>query len=338
MSSLKVLESFSLSGKTALVHNAYETYGREAAEGLLAAGANVFLSGADAERINALAEDISKETGYEPAGVLICQQGTIKAAKGLVADLRAHTPALDILVYAEPELPLTGWSGHSFEKLFNILKEVQVGLMLTVQQVGMFMAGLTDQVDSDDPEQYEAVLAQAVNMIPADGAVPFGKFDGGAVIFLTDYKSLIAPDPYNYISVEEESGDPETAVPLPKPCADETAASLTDLRPGETMAAPDMWRSDFNLLEGYVKGGFVNYTRQIAGFLGHWNIRANTLAFAPFAGETDEFFAAKYKRHTHLKRLTTAEDVRSTVVFLASEASSLMTGLTVPVDGGYTVK
>jgi len=37
-----------------------------------------------------------------------------------------------------------------------------------------------------------------------------------------------------------------------------------------------------------------------------------------------------------MKRLGRPEEVASVVVFLASEAASLMTGAVVAVDGGYT--
>jgi len=95
---------------------------------------------------------------------------------------------------------------------------------------------------------------------------------------------------------------------------------------------------DFSLTYGFVKGSYVNYTRQAAGYLGEHNVRCNCIAFAPMYDEESEGFSKAFIRHSHLKRMTSAEDIKAAVVFLASDASSYITGVTLPVDGGYTAK
>ena len=102
--------------------------------------------------------------------------------------------------------------------------------------------------------------------------------------------------------------------------------------------APEQMAADYSLTYGFVRGSLVNYTRQAAGYLGEHQVRCNCIAFAPAQGSVSQGFADAFTRHAHLKRLTTAADIRGAVVFLASDASAYVTGVTLPVDGGYTAK
>ena len=44
------------------------------------------------------------------------------------------------------------------------------------------------------------------------------------------------------------------------------------------------------------------------------------------------------KSNKNLKRLAEPADIAAAAVFLASDAASYITGVTLPVDGGYTAK
>jgi len=101
---------------------------------------------------------------------------------------------------------------------------------------------------------------------------------------------------------------------------------------------PELYQRDFSLLRGYVRGSCVNYVRQAAGFLGEHGCRCNALAFAPMAGKQPQAFEDAFVAHNQIKRLATAEDIAAAVTFLASDASAYITGITLPVDGGYTAK
>ena len=51
---------------------------------------------------------------------------------------------------------------------------------------------------------------------------------------------------------------------------------------------------------------------------------------------TNPLFAETYSRHTQLGRLAELDDIKGPIAFLVSDASAYLTGLSIPVDGGYT--
>ena len=96
--------------------------------------------------------------------------------------------------------------------------------------------------------------------------------------------------------------------------------------------------TDFSLVKGFIQGGNVNYARQASNYLAEHGCRCNTLALAPMEGTIPDGFASQFIRHAQVKRLLKAEDITNALIFLASDASAYITGITLPVDGGYTAK
>ena len=98
-----------------------------------------------------------------------------------------------------------------------------------------------------------------------------------------------------------------------------------------------------NMTYAAIKGGITNLTRAMASYYGQYNIRINTLCPGGLKGHVagksdtqDPVFIKQYSKKTPLKRLGYPEEVASTALFLASEASSYITGATIMVDGGWT--
>lgn len=94
----------------------------------------------------------------------------------------------------------------------------------------------------------------------------------------------------------------------------------------------------FSFVKGFISGGVVNYARQASNYLAENGCRCNALALAPLEGTCSEEFKIAFTRHNQAKRLADAEDIASAVIFLASDASKFITGVTLPVDGGYIAK
>lgn len=87
------------------------------------------------------------------------------------------------------------------------------------------------------------------------------------------------------------------------------------------------------------KGGIINFTRFIASYYGHANVRCNCLSPGGFrTPDHPEDFVRQYSDRTFLGRLANDTDLMGAVVFLASDASSYITGANIPVDAGYTAK
>jgi len=91
---------------------------------------------------------------------------------------------------------------------------------------------------------------------------------------------------------------------------------------------------------GPAKAALLQLTRHLAADLGPLRIRVNALVPGPFprpqVQSADPAFAARLAAKTMLGRLGEAHEIAGPVQFLASPASSFVTGSTLCVDGGWT--
>lgn len=86
------------------------------------------------------------------------------------------------------------------------------------------------------------------------------------------------------------------------------------------------------------KGGMINLTRYFAGVFGPGGVRVNCVSPGGCFNHQPEPFLQRYNRRAMLRRMADASDLSGAVVFLLSEASCYVTGVNLPVDGGYTAK
>lgn len=89
------------------------------------------------------------------------------------------------------------------------------------------------------------------------------------------------------------------------------------------------------------KGGMLNLTRHYASLYGPKKVRVNVVSpggiYNPEKPQAAPFLE-RYGRMTMLGRMAEAREIGGAVVFLLSDAASYVTGINLPVDGGYTAK
>ena len=90
------------------------------------------------------------------------------------------------------------------------------------------------------------------------------------------------------------------------------------------------------------KGGVVNLTRALAAEWGKYGITVNAICpgyfYTPLTQETldSEFFQQNARTMIPEERYGNEGELDTATIFLASPASSYVTGVNLPVDGGYT--
>lgn len=94
------------------------------------------------------------------------------------------------------------------------------------------------------------------------------------------------------------------------------------------------------------KAAMLAFTRYVASFWGQHGIRANAILPGPFSNiedrgpnsvRDDDFFIDRLKERTCLGRIGRPAELAGCLLFLASDASSYMTGQALAVDGGWTI-
>ncbi len=86
-----------------------------------------------------------------------------------------------------------------------------------------------------------------------------------------------------------------------------------------------------------LKGGILQMTRHLAVYWGKDRVRVNALSPGPFPSPAaPREMVDRLIQKSPMGRMGTPEELKGAIVFLASEASSYMTGQNLVIDGGWT--
>ena len=122
----------------------------------------------------------------------------------------------------------------------------------------------------------------------------------GSIVNIASHYALVSPDPSFYTHIKSE-------VPFLKP----------------PMYGPS-------------KAALLQLTRYMAVLWGKYKVRVNSISPGGVFNSQDPKFVRKYSARVPLGRMAEREDLGGPLVFLASEASSYVTGANLVVDGGFT--
>jgi NAD(P)-dependent dehydrogenase (short-subunit alcohol dehydrogenase family) len=124
---------------------------------------------------------------------------------------------------------------------------------------------------------------------------------GGSIVSIASMMGMVGPNPHNYTG---------------------TAMS----------AMPDYF---------FHKAGMINMTRFYASYFGLKKVRCNAVSpggiYNPASPQADAFLE-RYNKMTMLGRMANPDEINGAVIFLLSDAAAYITGVNLPVDGGYTAK
>jgi len=257
-----VLEKFSLKGKVAIVTGGAGLYGRCIVEGLVEAGAYIYIASRNVKNCEKLAEEL-RSKGYGVSGAELDQTDTESIIR-LKDRIIAEQGKIDILVNNAVLRPMKGPDAPIEE--FDLSMKVNATGVVNITRI----------------------IAEEMK-----------KRKAGVIINISSIYGVLGIDPYLYEG--------------------------TDMGLG----APDYF---------FHRAGIINLTRYYASLLGQYNIRVNCISPGGLFNNQHPEFLKRYNRKTCLGRMANTEDIKGVVVFLASDASSYITGENIMMDGGLSVK
>ncbi len=133
----KVLETFHLSGKTAVVTGGAGLYGRQIAEALAEAGARTFMASRNRDKLEAQAEDFRK-AGLDVTAMEL-DQGSEQSVNRLLQQVIGEAGGVDVLVNNAVLRPMADWSSPAAD-FAGSMQVNATGIFMMTRAFGEHMA------------------------------------------------------------------------------------------------------------------------------------------------------------------------------------------------------
>lgn len=185
-------------------------------------------------------------------------------------------------------------------------------------------------VDLSDPSALEKTLAPLVKEAPID--------------VLINNAAIYPSKPFEDFSLDEMRRVHAVNVEAALICTQAVLPAMREQGWGKIINITSITLSGgWENLAPYVqsKGALVGLTRAWAREFGKWGITCNAIAPGAFPTDAEKIHPnpEEYTKfvldHQSLKRRGTAEDIASSILFLATDASAFISGQTIAVDGGW---
>jgi len=189
-----------------------------------------------------------------------------------------------------------------------------------------------------------ATIADVARRADVDGLVQGIVAKWGRIDILVNNAGILRIAPLENIS--EERWDETLAVHLKGTfnCTQAVLPFMKQQRKGKiiNLAAPSALRGSYGVADyAAAKGGIIAFTRNAANELKAYNIQVNCILPGYYETELTTALRNDPERYAYFQSRIPAgrwgqpSDLKGTVIFLASRASDYVTGVNLPVDGGY---
>ena len=85
-----------------------------------------------------------------------------------------------------------------------------------------------------------------------------------------------------------------------------------------------------------IKAGIINYSRQLAVYYANKGVRINCVSPGGVLNNQESAFIKNYDNAVPIGRLANPDEIAAPIFFLSSDDASYITGVNIPVDGGWT--
>ena len=232
-----------------------------------------------------------------------------KFIKNLVKEYNLTKEIINKIKFVKCDITNKKQIDKSFKKIRSNLKNLKVLIN---------NASLVKQVGNDDlRDTYKPFLQMKQNdwedffsvdltgtLLVTQKCIPFlRKNGGGSIINISSTYGILSPDQRIYESLSPKNSKQKIEKPI-----------------GYSIS----------------KSGVLNMTRFLATKFAEDKIRVNTLTLGGVYDNNPKTFVKSYSNKTPLRRMADKNEYAGPIIFLATDASSYMTGSNLVVDGGWS--